>query len=123
MRNLLRKPATIEYPYQETEVEPDIRGRHYADLTKCIGCSLCSIECPADAITMTKIPEGYEVPAKNRRGIYPVIDYMKCVYCYRCITVCPTDAYVATDEFRLATDAKPVDSSVLSLKTLRGGKQ
>ncbi len=72
---------------------------------------------------MTKIPEGYEVPPKNRRGIYPVINYMRCVYCYRCITVCPTNAYVTTDEYRFATDTKPLDSSVLSLKTLKGEKQ
>lgn len=123
MKNLFRKPATIEYPYQEAEVEPDIRGKHYADLTKCIGCSLCSIECPADAITMTKIPGGYNVPAKNGRRIYPVIDYMRCVYCYRCISVCPTNAYVTTDEFRFATDVRSLDSSVLSLKTLKGENQ
>jgi len=122
LKNLVSKPATIQYPREPTPVEEDFRGRHYADLTKCTGCSLCSIECPADAIKMTPIPEGYEAPKSNPRRIYPLIDYGKCVYCYRCITVCPFNAYISTNEYRLA-DSTMHDSSELSLRTLsRGGE-
>ncbi|ADV65119.1 4Fe-4S binding protein [Desulfurococcus mucosus] len=118
--NLASKPATIEYPKEPTPVEEDFRGRHYADLSKCTGCSLCSIECPADAIKMTPIPEGYDVPKSNPRRIYPLIDYGKCVYCYRCISVCPFNAYIHTNEYRLA-DHVISDSSGLSLSTLGKG--
>ncbi len=117
LRNLFSKPATIEYPKKETIIEPDARGRHYADLNRCIGCSLCSIECPADAIKMTPIPPEYEAPKRNPRKIYPVINYLRCVYCYRCITVCPTNAYVSTNEYRLAT-TETIYSKMLSLSTL-----
>ncbi len=116
---LFRKPVTIEYPKEETEVEKDARGMQYADLSKCVGCSLCAIECPPKAITMSKIPEGYEVPKRNARRLYPVIDYLKCIYCYRCVAVCPTKAYVTTSEYRLATFKKPRTSSELSLSTLK----
>jgi len=118
LRNLVTKPATIQYPYQPTPVEPDFRGRHYADLTKCTGCTLCKIECPADAIEMKPIPEGYEVPKINPRRIYPEVNYFRCVYCYRCVTVCPFDAYIVTSEYRLASD-KLISSTELSLITLR----
>ncbi|MEM1628769.1 MAG: 4Fe-4S binding protein [Desulfurococcaceae archaeon] len=120
IKNLFLKPATIEYPKQPTPIELDARGRHFADLNKCTGCSLCSIECPAECITMTPIPQGFEVPKINPRKIYPVVNYGKCVYCYRCVTVCPFNAYVVTNEYRLANIVK-IDSSELSLNTLKKG--
>ncbi len=118
LRNLFSKPATIEYPKEETVIEPDFRGQHYADLTKCIGCSLCMIECPADAIKMVKIPDEYEANKRNPRRLYPVINYFRCIFCYRCVAVCPTNAYVTTNEYRLASDT-PIDSSALSLSTAK----
>ncbi|WP_440059654.1 4Fe-4S binding protein [Thermogladius sp. 4427co] len=102
IRNLVSKPATIQYPYAKTEVEKGFRGRHYADLTKCTGCSLCALDCPADAISMVQIPEGYSVPRTNPRRLYPRIDYGRCVFCYRCVTVCPFNAYITTNEYTLA---------------------
>jgi len=120
LKNLVSKPATIQYPYEPTPIESDARGRHYADLNKCTGCSLCALECPADAIAMKPIPEGYVVPKINPKKIYPLINYFRCVYCYRCITVCPVNAYISTNEYRLASD-KPIDSSELSLSTLKRG--
>lgn len=95
-----------------------MRARHYADLTKCIGCSLCAIECPADAIKMTPIPPEYEAPKKNPRKIYPVIDYFRCVFCYRCVTVCPVYAFITTNDFHLASDRR-IYSSEYSISTLK----
>ena len=118
LKSIFSKPATIQYPKEKTVIEPDARGRHYADLQKCIGCSLCMIDCPANAIKMEKIPEEYEQPKRNPKKIYPVIDYMHCIYCYRCVSICPTNAYVTTSEYRLASPIK-IFSRDISLNTLK----
>jgi len=120
LRNLFRRPATIEYPKKPTPVEPDARGRHYVDLRKCIGCSLCAVDCPSKSITMKPLPPELREKAKqNRRGLYPVINYMNCIYCYRCVSICPVKAYVTTSEYQLASP-EPLTSEELSLATLRG---
>ncbi len=121
LKSIFTRPATIQYPKERTPVEPDARGRHYADLRRCIGCSLCMIECPTNAIKMERIPEGYSRPKKNPKAVYPVINYLQCIFCYRCVSVCPTSAYVTTSEYRLASEG-PTYSRVLSLKTLEEGE-
>ncbi|MEM2024967.1 MAG: 4Fe-4S binding protein [Desulfurococcaceae archaeon] len=118
LANLFSKPATIQYPREKTSVEQDFRGVQYADLTKCTGCSLCAMECPAEAIKMTSIPAGYEVPRTNPRKLFPLINYGKCVFCYRCVKVCPVNAYIATNKYDIGGTEK-YQSSELSLSTLK----
>lgn len=116
LKNLLSKPATVEYPRRPTPVEKDFRGRHYADLKKCIGCGLCAIECPSNCIAMEKLPEGVKLK-HNPRGLYPNIRYNSCVFCYRCVRVCPVDAYITTSDYTLSL-AEEVFSKELTLQTL-----
>jgi NADH-quinone oxidoreductase subunit I len=120
LKNVFKKPVTIEYPKVETPIEKDSRGLQYANLNKCTGCSLCAIECPSNAIEMRKLPENIKLK-HNPRGLYPVINYPSCVFCYRCVTICPVNAYVTTSEYRLATEIDKLFSDVYSLKTLGQG--
>lgn len=121
LKNLFSKPSTLEYPKKVAiPVEKDLRGMFYADLGKCTGCTLCSIECPAKAIEMKKLPEDKK-PKHNPRGLYPVVNYMACVFCYRCVRVCPVDAFITTPIHQLSS-TKEVHSESLTLKTLEVGK-
>ncbi|MEZ0394706.1 MAG: 4Fe-4S binding protein [Desulfurococcaceae archaeon] len=117
-RNLVSRAATLQYPREPADVEEGFRGAHYVDLMKCTGCSLCAIECPADAIKMAKIPEGVATSKANVRRLYPLINYGRCVFCYRCVAVCPFNAFVVTNRFELSGPSRP-DSSEQTLATGR----
>jgi len=120
LKNIARRPSTLAYPVRrEVTVAPGHRGRHYANLTKCIGCSLCAVDCPANAITMEKLPQYLK---HNPRGVYPVVDYGKCVFCYQCVFVCPVKAYVTSEHFEMA-DYVTTTSRELSLSSIRVGGQ
>ena len=62
---LFRKPVTIRYPEEKRKLPARSRGRHYLTkwedgLERCVGCELCAIVCPSQAI--------YVKPAENKPG-------------------------------------------------------
>jgi len=82
-------PVLSTLKYFRDEYEAHIDGRcpagkcaamiTYSITDDCIGCTLCSRHCPADAIPMT--------PYQQHE-----IDPDKCIRCGTCKSVCPTDA-------------------------------
>ena len=57
--------------------------------SECIGCSVCVVKCPQNAIRMKKNSYGFA---------YPEIDYEKCNDCSICIKLCPTQATLSKNE-------------------------
>lgn len=106
---LLSKPVTIQYPEEKRPVRTRFKGRHVLKrydngLEKCIGCSLCSAACPADAIFVEAAEntddERYS-PGERYARVYE-INMLRCIYCGYCEDACPTEAIVLGDNYELS---------------------
>ncbi|OYT28673.1 MAG: ferredoxin [Thermofilum sp. ex4484_82] len=91
-KNLLKKRATILYPFKEKELvhlPEGFRGKLVFHRDKCIGCQMCFRVCPAQAI---KIIE-------DEKGKRPVFFMYRCIYCASCAEYCPVKAIEVSNVF------------------------
>ena len=70
----------------------DVDKKLTYDIKKCIGCSLCKLVCPVDAIELGPIHEiAQDILDDSNPKL--LIDHDKCCYCMLCAVVCPNDAF------------------------------
>lgn len=113
LKYAFKKPITLRYPEEKRVLPARSRGRHY--LTKwedgkerCVGCELCAIVCPSQAI--------YVKPAQNdptdphshgeRYASDFQINMLRCIFCGYCEEACPTGAIILGNEFELAATSR-----------------
>ena len=94
---LVTKPTTTMYPHVKPQLHDCFRGRLVFDAQLCVGCGLCSKECPSRAIEMVEVDGG------KRR---PQFRLDKCLFCYQCAESCPTKAIKNSTFYELATTDK-----------------
>ena len=103
------KVETEEYPEVKRPTQPRFHGRHQLNrhpdgLEKCVGCELCALVCPADAIYVegAENPKDAPVSIGERYAKTYVINLLRCIYCGYCVEACPTEALQMKGEFELA---------------------
>ncbi|KAF3362733.1 NADH-quinone oxidoreductase subunit I [Chlamydiales bacterium STE3] len=110
LKHFFKKPITLLYPEEKRKLPKRSRGRHYLTkwedgLERCVGCELCAIVCPSQAI--------YVKPAENEPGDVHShgeryasdfqINMLRCIYCGYCEEACPTGAIILGNDYELAS--------------------
>lgn len=100
LRNVFRKPTTVEFPAVRRP-RPERYRASFALLHDeqgdelCVGCKACERICPSQIITVELVKR--ESPVSGKKRAYAsefVLDANACIYCELCVQVCPTDAIV-----------------------------
>jgi|TARA_B100001964_G_scaffold8213_1_gene8818 NADH-quinone oxidoreductase subunit I len=108
-KNLFSKPVTFSYPEDKRIMPERYRGRHFLNrdengLERCVGCSLCSINCPVGCIHVVSAENDPDHPVSlgERYAEIYEINLLRCIYCGYCEEACPVDAVVLREHYELA---------------------
>lgn len=94
MRNLFRKPTTVQYPEERLPQHPRFRGEDFVWYEeRCTGCASCAKYCPLGIIKIVTSPSGTQTQEgeKYRLEVFD-IDIARCMFCGLCVEACPYDA-------------------------------
>jgi NADH-quinone oxidoreductase subunit I len=104
LKNLGRKPVTVQYPDVKRAYPDRFRGILALAYEKdtgeeaCIGCRLCEYICPPQVIKV----EMLKAEKRNFAKTF-LLELYACEFCELCVQVCPTDAIIMMKSFDLAT--------------------
>lgn len=109
LKYAFKKPITIGYPEIKRKLPARSRGRHHLTkwedgLERCVGCELCAIVCPSQAIYVKPAANDPEHP--NSRGERYAVDFqinmLRCIFCGYCEEACPTGAIILGNNYELS---------------------
>lgn len=109
LKHAFRRPVTLRYPEQKRVLPARSRGRHYLTkwedgLDRCVGCELCAIVCPSQAIYVKAAQNNPEHPHSHgeRYASDFQINMLRCIFCGYCEEACPTGAIILGNDYELS---------------------
>ena len=94
LRNLARKPVTVQYPEQRVSQHPRFRGEDFVWYEeRCTGCASCAKFCPQGIIKIVTAPSGEQTQEGEKYKVETFdIEIARCMFCGLCVEACPYDA-------------------------------
>jgi len=92
IRNLIKGPSTVPFPFGPAWTPERMRGRIEFDLPTCTACRACEQVCAPGAIRFDKTPDGLRF----------MMWHNTCVFCGLCHFYCPTGAIRQSGDWHLA---------------------
>lgn len=107
MRNMLRGPITVKYPFEKVELPERARWAvvpTYAGdgAPLCTACMVCIKECP-DNILALQVETRED---KSKRIVRYSYEIGACMMCGLCVEACPFDAIAMGQDYELARLSK-----------------
>jgi len=96
MKHLFKRSETETYKKERNKNDKHIRGKLLYDKETCIGCRLCSRDCPSGAISVVNIG------TKEEKDFQATLDLAKCIFCCQCIDTCPKNSLSYSPDTELA---------------------
>ena len=94
LKNVTKKPFTIQYPEERARQHPRFRGEEFVWYEeRCTGCASCAKYCPLGIIKIVTSPSESAIPQgdKYRLEVFD-IELQRCMFCGLCVEACPYDA-------------------------------
>jgi len=110
LKHFFRKTSTVRYPEVKREFSTVYRGLHVLKrdekgAERCTACGLCSVSCPAEAITMVaaeRVPGEENLYREEKYAAVYEINMLRCIFCGFCEEACPKQAIYLTDRITIA---------------------